>query len=159
MTALSLRPLAARALLLVLLAGPAAAVQPDEVLSDPALEHRARAISQTLRCPVCQGENIDESNAPISRDLRLYVRERLLAGDDDAAVVDAVTTRFGEFVLFEPKATGGNIALYLAGPVMALIALIGAALYLRGRRPGAAAPTDDLSEDERARLRRIMDES
>lgn len=91
-------------LLLVTLPLAAMAVQPDEVLGDPALEARARGISQKLRCPVCQGENIDESNAAISRDLRLYVRERLVAGDDDEEVIDAVVDRFGEFVLFEPRA-------------------------------------------------------
>jgi hypothetical protein len=91
-------------------AAPALAVQPDEVLPDPALETRARDISKVLRCPVCQGETIDESNAPISRDLRLYVRERLVAGDSDDQVVDAVTDRFGEFVLFEPPRAGGELA-------------------------------------------------
>ncbi|KGJ08305.1 cytochrome c-type biogenesis protein [Paracoccus sphaerophysae] len=143
------------AALAVTLAQAAWAVQPDEVLSDPALEARAREIGQVLRCPVCQGENIDESNAPISRDLRLYVRERLTAGDTDAQVIDAVTTRFGEFVLFEPKAEGGNLVLYWAGPVMALIAALGAFLFLRGRRP-EAAPAPTLTADERARLDALM---
>ena len=108
------------AMLAVVLAQAAWAVQPDEVLADPALEHRAREIGQMLRCPVCQGENIDESNAPISRDLRLYVRERLTEGDSDAEVIAAVTQRFGEYVLFEPKPEGANLLLYWAGPVMAL---------------------------------------
>ncbi|WP_299359936.1 cytochrome c-type biogenesis protein [uncultured Paracoccus sp.] len=143
------------ALALVLVAQPVLAVQPDEVLPDPALEARARSISQDLRCPVCQGENIDESNAAISRDLRLYVRERLVAGDSDAQVVDAVTTRFGEFVLFEPRATGSNLILWLAGPVMALVGLGMAWLFLRQRRP-VAAPAETLTAEERARLDRIM---
>lgn len=133
------------------------AVQPDEVLADPALEKRAREISQMLRCPVCQGENIDESNAPISRDLRLYVRERLIAGDSNPEVIDAVTTRFGEFVLFEPKAEGANLILYWAGPIMALIAAIAAFLFLRGRRPEAeVAPATALSAEERQRLEALM---
>ena len=150
-----MRPRLLLAALAVTLAQGAWAVQPDEVLSDPALEARAREIGQVLRCPVCQGENIDESNAPISRDLRLYVRERLTAGDTDAQVIDAVTTRFGEFVLFEPKAEGGNLVLYWAGPVMALIAALGAFLFLR-RRQTEAAPPPALSADERAQLDRLL---
>lgn len=152
-----MRGLRATAAMLALVAAQAAwAVQPDEVLSDPALEHRAREIGQMLRCPVCQGENIDESNAPISRDLRLYVRERLVAGDSDAQVIDAVTDRFGEFVLFEPKAEGGNLILYWAGPLMALIAALGAFLFLRGRRPEAAPAPAALTAEERARLDALM---
>ncbi|WP_112874979.1 cytochrome c-type biogenesis protein [Paracoccus endophyticus] len=135
----------------------ALAVQPDEVLADPALESRAREISQSLRCPVCQGENIDESNAPISRDLRLYVRERLVAGDSDAQVIDAVTTRFGEYVLFEPRAEGGNLILYAAGPLMALVAALGAWGFLRRRRE-TATPVVALTVEERARLKSLMDQ-
>ena len=148
-----------RAAILALMLGvvPAYAVQPDEVLSDPVLETRARDISKGLRCPVCQGENIDESNAPVSRDLRLYVRERLMAGDSDSQVIDAVTQRFGEYVLFEPKARGANLILYLAGPVMALLAALGAWIFLRGRRPDTAAPAA-LSAEEQARLAALMDE-
>ena len=148
-----------RLLLILALLMPVAAlaVQPDEVLSNPAMEARAREISQKLRCPVCQGENIDESNAAISRDLRLYVRERLVAGDDDEQVIDAVVDRFGEFVLFEPRARGGNLALWLAGPVMAVLGLIVAFFFLRGRSRAAPA-TRDLDEAERARLDEIMRE-
>ncbi len=143
------------AMLAVVLAQAAWAVQPDEVLADPALEHRARQIGQVLRCPVCQGENIDESNAPISRDLRLYVRERLTEGDSDAEVIAAVTQRFGEYVLFEPKPEGANLLLYWAGPVMALLAALGAWLFLR-RRQTEAAPPPALSADERAQLDRLL---
>ena len=150
-----MRGLRAAAAMLALVAAQAAwAVQPDEVLADPALEHRAREIGQMLRCPVCQGENIDESNAPISRDLRLYVRERLVAGDDDDAVIDAVTDRFGEFVLFDPPATGSTVILWLAGPAMALLGLLIAWAFVR-QRPTATAP-DSLSAEESARLDRIM---
>lgn len=144
-------------LCLMLLAGPALAVQPDEVLGDPALEARARAISQTLRCPVCQGENIDESNAPISRDLRLAVRERLVAGDSDEEVVDYIVTRFGEFVLFEPRAAGVNLVLWIAGPLMLLAALGGAAVYLRRRSAMPDSAPAALTEAERARLKEILD--
>ena len=139
---------------ILVLAGAAGAVQPDEVLADPALEARARELSQKLRCPVCQGETIDESNAAISRDLRLYVRERLVAGDSNDQVLDAVTDRFGEYVLFEPRASGGNLMLWLAGPVMALIGLAMAWTVLR-RREEVAGPAP-LSDDEKARLDRLM---
>lgn len=152
-----MRGLRATVAVLALIAAQAAwAVQPDEVLADPALEHRAREIGQMLRCPVCQGENIDESNAPISRDLRLYVRERLVAGDSDAQVIDAVTERFGEFVLFEPRAEGGNLILYWAGPLMALVAALAAFLFLRSRRPEAAPAPEALTVEERARLDALM---
>ncbi|UXU74765.1 MULTISPECIES: cytochrome c-type biogenesis protein [unclassified Paracoccus (in: a-proteobacteria)] len=142
-------------ILSLLLAAPALAVQPDEVLSDPVLEARAREISKILRCPVCQGENIDESNAPISRDLRLYLRERLVAGDSDAQAIAAVTDRFGEYVLFKPQARGINWLLYLAGPVMAVLALLLGWRFLRARnRPDPE--TTGLTPEEQARLDRIM---
>ena len=142
-------------LILMLLAALVMAVQPDEVLPDPALEARARDISKLLRCPVCQGETIDESNASISRDLRLYVRERLVAGDSDDQVLDNVTDRFGEFVLFEPPARGANWLLYLAGAAMALLALFAGLRFIRSRNRAEAGP-EALSTDEKARLDRIM---
>ena len=134
---------------------PALAVQPDEILSDPALEARAREISKVLRCPVCQGETIDESNAPISRDLRLYLRDRLVAGDSDAEALQAVTDRFGEYVLFQPPARGANLLLYLSGPVMALLGLLVAWRFLRARGRSDPEPAA-LSAEEKARLDRIM---
>jgi cytochrome c-type biogenesis protein CcmH len=142
--------------LLMLLATPALAVQPDEVLPDPALEARARAISADLRCPVCQGESIDDSNAPISRDLRLAVRERLVAGDSDAQVVDYIVARYGEFVLFRPRATGAGLVLWLAGPLMLLAGglIAWAALRRRARAPEA----EGLSEADRARLDELLKE-
>ncbi|RJE85430.1 cytochrome c-type biogenesis protein [Paracoccus onubensis] len=143
------------AALLLALVSPVFAVQPDEVLDDPVLEARAREISQKLRCPICQGENIDESNAAISRDLRLYVRERLVAGDNDDKVIDAVVDRFGEYVLFEPRARGSNLILWLAGPVMALIGLLIAWGFVKARSREAAVP-EPLKDDEQARLREIM---
>jgi cytochrome c-type biogenesis protein CcmH len=137
-------------LALVLLASPAFAVQPGEMLTDPGLEARAREISRNLRCPVCQGEDIDDSNAPISRDLRLAVRERLVAGDTDAQVVDYVVARYGEFVLFQPRAEGANLILWLAGPAMLLA---GAAIaYAATRRRAVAAEAEALSEADKARL-------
>ncbi|RGP36841.1 cytochrome c-type biogenesis protein [Pseudotabrizicola alkalilacus] len=148
-----------RFLLVLMLAfaplSPAFAVQPDEVLADPALEARARAISRDLRCPVCQGESIDDSNAPISRDLRLVVRERIMAGDTDAEVIDFVVSRYGEFVLFNPRAEGANLILWLAGPGVLLLGGLGAFLYIR-RRGQAVAPAEALTADEQARLRELM---
>lgn len=144
------------ALCLSLLATPVLAVQPDEILPDPALEARAREISKLLRCPVCQGENIDDSNADISRDLRLIVRERLLAGDSNDAVVDYVVDRYGEFVLFEPRATGANLLLWLAGPGMLILGGGIAFLWVRSRR-NAGAPAA-LTPEEEARLREILKE-
>ena len=145
-----------RALILgfLLAATPVFAVQPDEVLPDAALESRAREISRDLRCPVCQGENIDDSNAPISRDLRLLVRERLLEGDSNDEVIDHIVARYGEFVLFNPRASGSGLILWLAGPAM-LLAGGGLAFAMTRRR--AKAETD-LTEDEQTRLAALMKE-
>ncbi|SNR25615.1 cytochrome c-type biogenesis protein CcmH [Paracoccus sediminis] len=143
-------------LLAFLLPFAALAVQPDEMLPDPAAEARARAISQLLRCPVCQGETIDESNAPISRDLRLYVRERIVAGDSDDQVIDAVVDRFGEFVLFQPTAQGTNLVLWMAGPVMAVLALLLAWRFLRIRAAARPETTVALDQEESDRLEQIM---
>jgi cytochrome c-type biogenesis protein CcmH len=133
---------------------PVFAVQPDEILADAALEARARAISRDLRCPTCQGESIDDSHAAISRDLRLVVRERLVAGDTDAEVTAYVVDRFGEFVLFNPTKRGANWVLWLAGPGLLLVSLGGAYLYVRKR--STAVPTADLTEAEMARLEKVM---
>lgn len=140
-----------------LLASPLAAVQPGEMLADPALEARARGISQGLRCLVCQNENIDDSNASLAHDLRVLVRDRLTAGDSDAEVVDFIVDRYGEFVLLEPRVTGSTIALWLAGPAM-LILGVGVALNYARRRERAAPEDARLSEDEATRLRDIMNE-
>lgn len=146
----------ALALVLMLLAGPALAVQPDEVLPDPALEERARDISKGLRCLVCRNENIDESNASLARDLRLLVRERLVEGDTNDEVIAYVVDRYGEYVLLQPTSKGANLILWAAGPAMLILALITAGIYLRGRRSAAEPDVAALSEDERARLDKIM---
>lgn len=138
------------------LAAPLSAVEPDEILADPALETRAREISKGLRCLVCRNESIDDSNADLARDLRLLVRERLVEGDSDEEVVDFLVDRYGEYVLLKPSATGSNRVLYLAGPVMLLIGGLGGLLYLR-RRSRAQAPGEAaLSDDEARRLEEIM---
>jgi cytochrome c-type biogenesis protein CcmH len=133
----------------------ARAVNPDEVLADPAMESRAREISAGLRCVVCRGENIDESNAAIARDLRLLVRERLLEGDSNDEVLDFVVERYGEYVLMKPTTGGANLLLWGAGPLLFLLAAGGAMLYLR-RRAAAPEPGVALSDEEKTRLDELM---
>ena len=145
-------------LILCLLATPMLAVQPDEMLDDPVLEERARDISGGLRCLVCRNESIDESNADLASDMRLLVRERLVAGDTNAEVVDFITDRYGEYVLLNPTTGGSNMLLWLAGPVMLGAGLLMAGIYLRGR---ARTPEEDLTrltEAEEHRLRDILKE-
>lgn len=142
--------------LALVLGAPAWAVQPDEVLADPALEARARDISQGLRCLVCRNENIDESNATLARDLRLLVRERLVAGDSNDEVVRFLVDRYGEYVLLQPTATGANLVLWIAGPAMLVLGLGGAAVYLRNRRRAPDAAPSELTEAERKRLAEIL---
>ena len=144
----------AAVILWLALAGAAAAVQPGEMLDDPALEERAREISRGLRCLVCRNESIDESNADLARDLRVLVRERIAAGDSDAEVLDFVVARYGEYVLLTPTASGANIVLWIAGPVLLLSGLAIAVLYLRRR--GSDAPAKNLSPEEEARLKALL---
>src|SRR5215468_12782884 len=121
---------------------PAIALQPDEVLSDAALEARARSLSKELRCMVCQNQSIDDSDAPLARDLRILVRERLTSGDSDSQVVDFLVDRYGEFVLLKPRLAWHNAVLWLT-PAAALIAgAIAMFVAIRRRRavPLAAAP-------------------
>ncbi len=146
------RVLARLVMVLMLCASPLWAVQPSEMLADPVLEQRARSLSVGLRCPVCQNESIDESNAPISRDLRVLLRERLVAGDTDAEVVDYLVSRFGEFILLEPDRRGANLILWAAAPTLLLFALIVGGLTIRKRRP-ADAPLDAA---EQAELEKIL---
>lgn len=143
------------AVVLAFLAAPSFAVQPDEMLDDPVLETRAREISKGLRCLVCRNESIDESNADLARDLRLLVRERLVAGDTDAEVVDFVVDRYGEYVLLNPLTTGANVVLWIAGPLLLIVALGVGAVYVR-RRTRAPEPDAQLSDAERARLDEIL---
>jgi cytochrome c-type biogenesis protein CcmH len=145
-----------RALALSLLLWPAAAlaVEPGEQLADPALEARAREISDGLRCPVCRNESIDESHAEVARDIRLFVRERLMAGDTDADIMDAVVARYGEFVLLEPNADGANMVLWLA-PLAMLLGGLGLGWSVIRKR-SAAPEADDLSDEERARLDALL---
>ena len=144
--------------LALLAALPALAVQPDEVLDDPVLEDRAREISKGLRCLVCRNESIDESNADLARDLRLLVRERLVAGDSDAEVVAFVTDRYGEYVLLKPLASGANWLLWAAGPIMFLLAAGVGVAFLRSRARAEAPAEAGLDPEEEARLKAILDQ-
>jgi cytochrome c-type biogenesis protein CcmH len=142
---------------LMLLAAPVVqAVQPDEILPNAALEQRARAISGELRCLVCQNQSIDDSDAPLARDLRILVRERLVAGDDDKAVVDFVVARYGDFVLLRPPFNAQTLLLWVAPFV---ILLIGAAfVWRRGRQRAEEGQTGPapLTEEERNRVDRLL---
>jgi cytochrome c-type biogenesis protein CcmH len=142
--------------LALLPARPAAAVQPDEVLADAALEARAREISRDLRCLVCRNESIDESNAPLARDLRLLVRERLIEGDTNPQVIAYIVDRYGEYVLLRPLLTGANGLLYMAGPAMLFLGLAIALAYLHRRRSAPDALAARLSGSEKARLAELM---
>lgn len=135
---------------------PAVAVQPDEIMEDPALEARAREISKGLRCLVCRNENIDDSNADLARDLRLLVRERLSAGDSDAEVVDYITERYGEYVLLKPLTGGANWLLWAAGPLLLLGGAGLAIVYIRRRGRASVAAEGALSPEEQARLDEIL---
>lgn len=141
---------------LLFLSFPALAVEPNEVLDDPVLESRAREISKGLRCMQCQNETIDESSADIARDLRLAVRERLVAGDSDAETVAYIVDRYGEFALLKPTKTGSNLVLWLAGPLMLLLALAVGLGFIR--RSSAKQSVSTLTDDEEARLKEILDE-
>ena len=144
-------------LALLLLAGPAFAVQPGEMLPDPALEARARSLSQGLRCLVCRNENIDDSDAALARDLRVLLRERLVAGDSDAQAVAFIVDRYGEYVLLNPTATGSTLILWLAGPLMLLAGAGAAAASARRRaRLPEPEPLSAISPEDSARLARLL---
>lgn len=143
--------------LLLALAGPSpsGAVQPDEILPDPALETRARALSRELRCMVCQNQSIDDSDAPLARDLRILVRERLKSGDTDAQVLEFLTSRYGEFVLLRPSLSGHNVLLWLAPAVLLIAGCAGLILASRRRRV-APIDTAPLSADEEHRIQDVI---
>jgi cytochrome c-type biogenesis protein CcmH len=134
---------------------PARAVEPDEVLQDPALEARARQISEGLRCLVCQNQSIDDSAAPLAKDLRLLVRERLKAGDTDQQIEDFVVARYGEFVLLKPRFEPHTLLLWFATPAVFIVALLIVTLAYR-RRSSAAQPAP-LSKAEETRLKRLLE--
>jgi cytochrome c-type biogenesis protein CcmH len=139
---------------LATLLAPAYALTPDELLKDPALESRARAISAELRCLVCQNQSIDDSDAPLAKDLRTLVREQLVQGKSDAEIMEFVVARYGEFVLLNPRLTAGTILLWATPFAVLLIA--GAMLLLRRRRV-ESAPETPLTEAERQALQRAIE--
>ena len=155
-----MRPIAMPRLVLALMLGlasacPAVAVQPGEILPDAAMEQRARAISSELRCLVCQNQSIDDSDAPLAKDLRVLVRERLVAGDSDGAVRDFVVARYGDFVLLRPPFDLRTVLLW-AAPFLILttsLAYIGRRMRRMREQPGAVAP---LTAEEQARVDKLM---
>ncbi|MGO6972537.1 cytochrome c-type biogenesis protein [Rhizobium leguminosarum] len=139
---------------LLLMAAPAFAVNPDEVLADPALEARARALSAELRCMVCQNQSIDDSNADLAKDLRLLVRERITDGDSDEAVLNYIVSRYGEFVLLKPRVSMKTVLLWGA-PVLLVLAG-GLSLLVFARRRAGKPTGSKLTADEQARLSELL---
>jgi cytochrome c-type biogenesis protein CcmH len=145
------------ALALLALPQGAHSVQPDEVLQDPALEARARALSAELRCMVCQNQSIDDSDAELARDLRLLVRERLVAGDTDEQVIDYLVSRYGEFVLLKPRLSTETLMLWVTPLAVLILGGAGFFVYARRRSPAVQNPAI-LSEEERVRIEKILDQ-
>jgi cytochrome c-type biogenesis protein CcmH len=146
-------------ILLAVGAGAALAVQPDEVLKDPTLESRARVLSKELRCMVCQNQSIDDSDAPLARDLRLLVRERLTAGDSNNQVMDFLVARYGAFVLLKPPFNWHTVGLWLLSPVVLIVG--GLALFVMNRRrvtgsSDSAVSANGLTAEEQARVSKLL---
>jgi cytochrome c-type biogenesis protein CcmH len=146
---------AAVAAILALFAAAAHAVEPGEMLKDPALEARARAIGEELRCVVCQNQSIEDSGADLAHDLRVLVRQRVKAGDTDRQVVAFIVARYGEFVLLDPPFKPATWALWLTPAVVLLLGLAGLAVWFRRRARVAAPPS--LSPDEERRVAALID--
>lgn len=144
--------------LLALSLSPALAVEPSEVLDDPALEQRARDISKGLRCVVCQNQSIDDSNADLARDMRVLVRDRLLAGDSNAQVLDYMVSRYGDFVLLDPPFKTTTYALWLGPPLIIGLGLLVVIVFYRRRRSSSEAESAPvaLSAEESQRLEALM---
>ena len=133
-------------------------VEPSEVLDDPILEERARNISKNLRCLVCQNESIDDSNASLAKDLRILVRERLVAGDNNDEVLKFIVDRYGEFALLKPRSDGSNLILWLSGPLMLLIALIITFSFIKSNYNSKRGSSTVLSDHEKSELKKIFSE-
>ena len=142
------------AMLVVALSPAAWAVEPNEMLSDPSLEARARALSQGLRCLVCQNESIDDSGAPLAHDIRVLVRERIKAGDTDQQVIDFLVSRYGEFVLLKPPLSWHTVALWGLPPGLLLIGIV--VMIVMARRRAELAPAEALSAAEEARVEDLL---
>ena len=133
-------------------------VEPSEVLDDPILEERARNISKNLRCLVCQNESIDDSNASLAKDLRILVRERLVAGDNNDEVLKFIVDRYGEFALLKPRSDGSNLILWLSGPLMLLVALIISFSFIKSNYNTKRGSSTVLSDHEKSELKKIFSE-
>lgn len=142
-----------RVFTILLMVTAAMAVEPNEILDDPVMEARAREISKGLRCLVCQNESIDDSNAELARDLRVLVRERLVAGDTDQQAKAFIVDRYGEYVLLKPVFHMGNALLWLAGPILLLTGGLISGVFIRRRSSQVA---EGLSADEQARLDALL---
>jgi len=151
-----MRRLLCAAVLLLAAVLPAAAVEPDEMLDDPVLEQRARDLSAEIRCVVCQNESIDSSNAEIAHELRVLVRERLVAGDSDRQVLDHLVARYGDFVLLRPPMKPTTYLLWFGPFLVLLIGAVSVFVYFRHLRRAPAMPPA-LSAEEEARLARLLD--
>ena len=141
------------------ISSPAHAVNPDEMLSNPVLEERARDISQELRCLVCQNQSIDDSDAELAHDLRVLVRERLVAGDTNEEVIDYIVARYSDYVLLNPPLKPETYVLWASPIVLAILALLAVAAFYRRKQREAAAKPDTLSSDEETRLNEILGKS
>jgi cytochrome c-type biogenesis protein CcmH len=152
-----LKKILAFAFAIAVLAGSSAyAVQPDEIMADPVKEARARVLSQELRCMVCQNQSIDDSEAPLARDLRLLVRERIAAGDGDTQVIDFLVARYGEFVLLKPRFERQTLLLWLVPPFVLIGGGLALWIYARRRPPREVAEPTALTPEEEARLAALM---
>ncbi len=151
-----MRHLMVMVLFALAMSGASLAVQPDEVLKDPALEARARDLSRELRCMVCQNQSIDDSEAPLARDLRLLVRERLTKGDSDRQVLDFLVARYGEFVLLKPRLGWQTLLLWGLPPAVLLIGIVALFVQIR-RRNSAVAELPPLTAEERRKLSTLVD--
>ena len=149
------------AIALIIGASTAYAVQPDEIMANPVQESRARELSRELRCMVCQNQSIDDSDAPLARDLRLLVRERIASGESNSQVIEFLVARYGDFVLLRPRLIGVTLLLWFLPPLF--LSGGGLALWLNSRRrirlsDGSSPDPLELSEEEKARLERLMGE-
>jgi len=143
-------------LLLLLFASPALALQPDEILQDNVLEERARVISKELRCLVCQNQSIDDSDAPLARDLRLLVRERLQTGESDDEVIKFVVDRYGDFVLLRPPVKGSTLALWISPVALLLLGIFVFLTWFRKQTQNVSVKVKPLSSEETAKLQAVL---
>jgi cytochrome c-type biogenesis protein CcmH len=153
-----IKRLALTLMLAMAAASPVSAVEPDEMLADPAAEERARDLSTEIRCLVCQNQSIDESNAPLAEDMRVLIRERIRSGDSNAEIKDYLTARYGDFVLLKPPMKPETYALWFGPAVVVALGGLGVAVYFRRRRRMRPAASRGLSEAEESRLRELMNE-